>query len=580
MKSFFHKLFSVDIAHAQSALDAVGEGAGLSNTPLPVIIGNIIGVFLGLLGLILLGIVLYAGYTWMTAGGNAEKVGKAKQMLVNAVIGLLITVGAFAITNFIVQAISGQGIFGIGSGGSSSGIGGVSVEPRSGSLGSGVIRDHFPTRGATNVPRNAKIFITFKDAMEIPSFISGYSVNGTPLDVSDDTVTTTLNADNVKIYATSQGVSRALTSDAVRVNFTDNLKTFVFTPPVLGSASENVQYTVFLSDRIRNASGSTVLRSGGYEWSFTVGTTLDLTPPTVHSVTPRSGQTHDRNIVVQWQFSEAVDPTSASGTYNPELPGANFQNLQVAGRDGVPIAGQYTISNEYKTVTFTSFESCGTNSCGETLYCLPGNDDISATAFAATPGVNPPQADIFPYNGVVDMVGNALDGNADSTAGDNHQFSFNTTNNINLSAPRIETVSPAILGQNIALDERVAITFDSILSSDSVSADTIQLTSNPEHELWYKFSLEQLNENNELVTGRSADAVKTRVIARHGVFLVSTDELTYSYAMNIGEGIRNEYQNCFSPAQGPDRNGEACGTTTNAPYCCNGTPSSSACSFF
>jgi hypothetical protein len=45
--------------------------------------------------------MIYAGILWMTAQGNEQQVSKAKNLLINATIGLIITLAAYAITSFI-----------------------------------------------------------------------------------------------------------------------------------------------------------------------------------------------------------------------------------------------------------------------------------------------------------------------------------------------------------------------------------------------------------------------------------------------------------------------------------------------
>ncbi len=74
-------------------------------TPLPEMVGNIIKVVLTFLGVVVIVIVIYAGFLWMTAGGNPEDVTKAKQWLTNAVIGLAIILAAYAITNFVITSL-------------------------------------------------------------------------------------------------------------------------------------------------------------------------------------------------------------------------------------------------------------------------------------------------------------------------------------------------------------------------------------------------------------------------------------------------------------------------------------------
>ncbi len=69
------------------------------------IIGNIINVLLGFLGILLLAYMLYAGFLWMTAMGDSDKVDEAKTIIKNAVVGLIIIAAAFAISNFVLQQL-------------------------------------------------------------------------------------------------------------------------------------------------------------------------------------------------------------------------------------------------------------------------------------------------------------------------------------------------------------------------------------------------------------------------------------------------------------------------------------------
>ncbi len=62
---------------------------------------NIISFILSFLGVIFLVLTIYAGFLWMTARGNDTQVAKAKEMLTNAVIGLVIITAAYSITAFV-----------------------------------------------------------------------------------------------------------------------------------------------------------------------------------------------------------------------------------------------------------------------------------------------------------------------------------------------------------------------------------------------------------------------------------------------------------------------------------------------
>ena len=69
------------------------------------IVGNIINVALGFIGILLISYMVYAGFLWMTAGGDTKKVDTAQTIIKQCIIGLLITVAAFSISNFVLQSV-------------------------------------------------------------------------------------------------------------------------------------------------------------------------------------------------------------------------------------------------------------------------------------------------------------------------------------------------------------------------------------------------------------------------------------------------------------------------------------------
>lgn len=84
----------------------VGSNAGLGEPkPLTQIIGQIINIALGFLGIVLLFYLLYAGFLWMTAGGDEGKVKTARTMISQAIIGLIVIVAAFAISTFVLGSL-------------------------------------------------------------------------------------------------------------------------------------------------------------------------------------------------------------------------------------------------------------------------------------------------------------------------------------------------------------------------------------------------------------------------------------------------------------------------------------------
>ena len=81
--------------------------SGTPGDTLLAMIGRIIRIVLTLLGVIVLVIVVYSGFLWMTAGGDTEKVKTAKTWLTNAIVGLALILAAYAIADFVVSKLVG-----------------------------------------------------------------------------------------------------------------------------------------------------------------------------------------------------------------------------------------------------------------------------------------------------------------------------------------------------------------------------------------------------------------------------------------------------------------------------------------
>lgn len=69
---------------------------------------NIVNLVLGFLGLIAVVIILIGGFKWMTAGGNDEKVGEAKKLLIAGLIGLVIILLAWGIATWVISTLQTQ----------------------------------------------------------------------------------------------------------------------------------------------------------------------------------------------------------------------------------------------------------------------------------------------------------------------------------------------------------------------------------------------------------------------------------------------------------------------------------------
>lgn len=81
-------------------------GYDISKTDPNPVIGTVVKTFLSIIGVIFLILMIYAGYSWMTAHGDEQKVTKAKETITASIIGLAIVIGAYAITFFVISKLT------------------------------------------------------------------------------------------------------------------------------------------------------------------------------------------------------------------------------------------------------------------------------------------------------------------------------------------------------------------------------------------------------------------------------------------------------------------------------------------
>jgi len=91
--------------YAPPTIDDLTTGTGLGTASLTVIIQQGISVFMSILGVIVVFIILWGGFIWMTAGGDPEKVNKAKKMIISGITGLIIIFAAWGIAMFVMNAL-------------------------------------------------------------------------------------------------------------------------------------------------------------------------------------------------------------------------------------------------------------------------------------------------------------------------------------------------------------------------------------------------------------------------------------------------------------------------------------------
>ncbi len=523
--------------------DLAESGVNLGTRDLKEIIAGIVNIFLGFLGILATLTVLYGGFIWMTSNGNSEKIDKAKRLLINGAIGLIIILSSYAIARFILRA-GYDGVFGTGSDDSGGGyFGGAG-------LGAGALENHYPARNAKNVPRNTNIYLTFKEPMDVSQIVADEACGG---------VNCEANPGFINLW--EQGNPTPITENDLIINYipesgTGYVTTFQLNPygttnNNLGSNTSDVNYRMELGDLTTLNNSPAFPYSNAYNWIFTTGTEFDFTPPRITSVVP-VGDGHPRNSAVQINFSEAVNPILSTGN-----TATGFVNIRVLNNDaaGGPalVVGEYRISNQYRTVELITDNLCGLNSCGGEVFCLPASDNTSPENFAATVDGT---GTILAANAVADMADNILDGDNDNTAGGDYNWAFGTTNEIDLVPPTVSQMQDA---SDISLINSIEVQFDKPLLSSSINSTNIDIVG-AAGAINYWLSLNADDGSNQDLNSRT-------VSINHEKFDPSS-----IYTPRLTSGIKDLRQNCWYPC---DCNAADNSCVCNNPPCagpnCSGT---------
>ncbi len=113
--SFFFFLISTKISRAfdfkaSTGLDSTADKTGHKTQALfgesgslEAGIGTIIGAILSLVGVLFMVLLVYGGILWMTAGGNDEQVARARKIIIQSVIGLIVVMLAYAVSVFLIS---------------------------------------------------------------------------------------------------------------------------------------------------------------------------------------------------------------------------------------------------------------------------------------------------------------------------------------------------------------------------------------------------------------------------------------------------------------------------------------------
>lgn len=260
------------------------------------IVLRVIRWILGLVGLIAVIVILYGGFLWMTSAGNADRVTRARAVIVNGLIGLVIIIASFAIVSLVawftsdvvlnapadscieneVRACGSCGGTQVcGADGTYGECNAPALCPESAPFG---LLSYTPTDNDN--PVNTTVKMRFKKDVEDVSnaVVQGYF--------------TLTQVDNGGVSSSVPGVvTYALNSSGQPIK-----SRLVFTPSAVCSEDatqncfdKNVAVTVSINDQLKSESGERLTcPASGCTWTFGIGEGFDRDPPTASIVLPRN----------------------------------------------------------------------------------------------------------------------------------------------------------------------------------------------------------------------------------------------------------------------------------------------------
>ncbi len=251
-----------------------------------------------------------------------------------------------------------------------------------------------PANGAVNVPLNQKITATFSEPMN----------------------STTILAGGTFTLAVAGGGAAVAGS----VSYSAASNTAIFAPAANLAASTH--YTATITTAAQSAGGNAL--ANNFVWSFTTGTTSNVTAPVVISTVPLPGATNvPTNTLLTATFSKVMDPATVTA------PGTFFLAVTAGG---AAVAG--TVHYAGATATFAP------------TAALAANTQFTATITTAAK----------------DLTGNALAAN--------YLWNFTTGAGPDAIAPTITLTSPADADIAVSLNKTINATFSKPMDPVSLLA--------------------------------------------------------------------------------------------------------------
>lgn len=182
------------------SIESIGGQVGLGDTDLRQVVLNVIRWALGLLSLAAVSYMAYGGYVWLTAAGNEQRVEKAKQIILQAAIGMVIVLLAWAIVFFVARTFANTTTNGNTN---TPGGGCINIDdcppPPQGTFDVTAINTcASPPKSYENVPRSSAVSLTFNT--DLQTAITAPSMNPPQtLTAAQDPVFIAVNAGDLQI---------------------------------------------------------------------------------------------------------------------------------------------------------------------------------------------------------------------------------------------------------------------------------------------------------------------------------------------------------------------------------------------
>ncbi|MDP3800491.1 MAG: hypothetical protein Q8Q90_03680 [bacterium] len=102
--SVFLFAFSFAVVGAQ-AIPPIESNPNVSITSIEGTAVGLINYVIGIIAIVAVVMIVYAGYLYISSGGDEKKLGQAKSLILYAVIGLVVVIVSYSIVGFVNSLI-------------------------------------------------------------------------------------------------------------------------------------------------------------------------------------------------------------------------------------------------------------------------------------------------------------------------------------------------------------------------------------------------------------------------------------------------------------------------------------------